>query len=31
MSYFAPDCFHFSAKGHMEGAKALWKNMVCEL
>ncbi|XP_019849320.1 PREDICTED: phospholipase B1, membrane-associated-like [Amphimedon queenslandica] len=26
-SYFAPDCFHFSSKGHMEGAIALWKNM----
>ena len=30
MSYFAPDCFHFSTKGHMEGTKALWQNMVCE-
>jgi phospholipase B1 len=26
-TYFAPDCFHFSTKGHMEAAKALWQNM----
>ena len=28
-SYFAPDCFHFSTKGHKEVAVALWNNMVC--
>ncbi|PIK37685.1 putative phospholipase B1, membrane-associated-like [Apostichopus japonicus] len=27
-SYFAPDCFHFSAKGHATMAKELWKNML---
>ncbi|PAA55063.1 hypothetical protein BOX15_Mlig012266g2 [Macrostomum lignano] len=27
-SYFAPDCFHFSRKGHDESAKALWNNMI---
>ena len=27
-SYFAPDCFHFSTKGHKEMAVALWNNMV---
>ncbi len=27
-SYFAPDCFHFSAKGHKEAAVGLWNNMV---
>uniref|UniRef100_A0A670HQP5 Phospholipase B1, membrane-associated n=1 Tax=Podarcis muralis TaxID=64176 RepID=A0A670HQP5_PODMU len=27
-SYFAPDCFHFSQKGHSQGARALWNNMV---
>ena len=27
-SYLAPDCFHFSAKGHTEGALGLWNNMV---
>jgi phospholipase B1 len=26
-SYFAPDCFHLSIKGHTEAAKALWQNM----
>lgn len=27
-SYFAPDCFHFTIKGHEELAKGLWNNMV---
>lgn len=27
-SYFAPDCFHFGAKGHATLAKELWNNMV---
>ena len=27
-SYFSPDCFHFSAKGHALGAKEIWNNMV---
>ena len=27
-SYFAPDCFHFSEKGHRDAAVALWNNMV---
>uniref|UniRef100_A0A670HPJ3 Phospholipase B1, membrane-associated n=1 Tax=Podarcis muralis TaxID=64176 RepID=A0A670HPJ3_PODMU len=27
-SYFAPDCFHFSQKGHSQGARALWNNML---
>lgn len=27
-SYFAPDCFHFSAKGHSRSALALWNNML---
>ena len=27
-SYFAPDCFHFSSRGHAVGAKDLWNNMV---
>ncbi|XP_033633304.1 phospholipase B1, membrane-associated-like [Asterias rubens] len=27
-SYMAPDCFHFSAKGHAETGNALWNNMV---
>ncbi|KAJ8044684.1 Phospholipase B1, membrane-associated [Holothuria leucospilota] len=27
-SYFAPDCFHFSAKGHAVAAKELWNNML---
>ncbi|XP_048112740.1 phospholipase B1, membrane-associated-like [Alosa alosa] len=26
-SYFSPDCFHFSVKGHEEMAKGLWNNM----
>ena len=26
-SYFAPDCFHFSVKGHAATSKALWENM----
>eukprot|EP00062_Callorhinchus_milii_P020808 gi/632976868/ref/XP_007905030.1/ PREDICTED: phospholipase B1, membrane-associated [Callorhinchus milii] len=26
-SFFSPDCFHFSVKGHEEMAKALWNNM----
>ncbi|KAK3563569.1 hypothetical protein QTP86_030976, partial [Hemibagrus guttatus] len=26
-SYFAPDCFHFTIKGHEELAKGLWNNM----
>ncbi|XP_022094631.1 uncharacterized protein LOC110981397 [Acanthaster planci] len=28
LSYMAPDCFHFSAKGHAETAKGLWNNMM---
>ncbi|KAJ8309462.1 hypothetical protein KUTeg_014336 [Tegillarca granosa] len=28
LSYFAPDCFHFSVKGQQAAATALWKNMV---
>jgi len=27
LSYFAPDCFHFSRKGHAQSAIALWNNM----
>ncbi|XP_041469355.1 phospholipase B1, membrane-associated-like [Lytechinus variegatus] len=27
-SYFAPDCFHLSAKGHAQGGLELWKNMI---
>lgn len=27
-SYFSPDCFHFSAKGHALGAKEIWNNMI---
>ncbi|XP_077996977.1 phospholipase B1, membrane-associated-like [Glandiceps talaboti] len=27
-SYFAPDCFHFSGKGHGQAAHALWNNML---
>ncbi|XP_070579176.1 phospholipase B1, membrane-associated-like [Ptychodera flava] len=27
VSYFAPDCFHFSRKGHEAAAKALWNNL----
>jgi len=26
-SYFAPDCFHFSGKGHSRAALSLWNNM----
>ncbi|CAF3210653.1 unnamed protein product [Rotaria socialis] len=26
-SYFAPDCFHFSGKGHAQAALSLWNNM----
>jgi len=28
LSYFAPDCFHFSQFGHAAVAKAMWKNML---
>jgi len=28
LSYFAPDCFHLSLKGHRAAADALWNNMV---
>ncbi|XP_038074942.1 phospholipase B1, membrane-associated-like [Patiria miniata] len=28
LSFMAPDCFHFSAKGHAETGKSLWNNMV---
>ncbi|XP_078664456.1 phospholipase B1, membrane-associated-like [Branchiostoma floridae x Branchiostoma belcheri] len=28
LSYFAPDCFHFSGKAHAEAAEALWMNML---
>lgn len=27
-SYFAPDCFHFSARGHAAAAVELWKSMI---
>eukprot|EP01013_Petalomonas_cantuscygni_P029833 TRINITY_DN55719_c0_g1_i1.p1 TRINITY_DN55719_c0_g1~~TRINITY_DN55719_c0_g1_i1.p1 ORF type:complete len:430 (-),score=70.54 TRINITY_DN55719_c0_g1_i1:364-1593(-) len=27
-SYFAPDCFHFSGKGHQAAAIMLWNNML---
>merc|ERR1712135_128410 len=27
-SYFAPDCFHFSGKGHAAAGEALWNNMM---
>ncbi|XP_062378039.1 phospholipase B1, membrane-associated-like [Sardina pilchardus] len=27
LSYFGPDCFHFTIKGHEELAKGLWNNM----
>jgi phospholipase B1 len=27
-SYFAPDCFHFSTKGHAASAVGLWNNIV---
>jgi len=26
--YFAPDCFHFSQKGHAASAVGLWNNMI---
>jgi len=26
--FFAPDCFHFSGKGHTQAALSLWNNMV---
>ncbi|XP_065845298.1 phospholipase B1, membrane-associated-like isoform X2 [Oscarella lobularis] len=28
VSYFAPDCFHFSTKGHATAAVSLWNNML---
>jgi len=28
MSYFAPDCFHFSAKSHSAAGLALWNNLM---
>lgn len=28
LTYLAPDCFHFSVKGHHNVATALWNNMV---
>ncbi|XP_048737622.2 uncharacterized protein LOC125652446 [Ostrea edulis] len=28
LSYFAPDCFHLSEKGHKCAAEALWNNMI---
>ncbi|CAH1792265.1 unnamed protein product [Owenia fusiformis] len=28
MSFFAPDCFHFSHKGHAAAAEALWNSML---
>jgi len=28
VSYFAPDCFHFSVKGHNTAGPALWNNML---
>jgi len=30
-SYFAPDCFHFSRKGHSIAAAALWGNLFQDL
>ena len=27
-SYFAPDCFHYTAKGHEAAAEALWNSML---
>ncbi|XP_046874335.1 phospholipase B1, membrane-associated-like [Hypomesus transpacificus] len=27
LSFFSPDCFHFTIKGHEELAKGLWNNM----
>ena len=31
VSYFAPDCFHFSLKSHAIAGVALWNSMVCIL
>ncbi|KAM3856764.1 phospholipase B1, membrane-associated [Vipera latastei] len=28
VSYFAPDCFHFSQKTHTQAARGLWNNML---
>lgn len=28
LSFFAADCFHFTARGYAEMAMALWNNMV---
>ncbi|XP_033736180.1 phospholipase B1, membrane-associated-like [Pecten maximus] len=28
LSYFAPDCFHLSRRGHQAAATALWNNML---
>jgi len=28
LTYFSPDCFHFSGKAHAEAAEALWMNML---
>ncbi|XP_064601697.1 phospholipase B1, membrane-associated-like [Liolophura sinensis] len=28
LSYFAPDCFHFSEKGQAAAAEGLWNNMI---
>ncbi|XP_041366930.1 phospholipase B1, membrane-associated-like [Gigantopelta aegis] len=28
MTYFSPDCFHFSGKGHGAAALSLWNNML---
>lgn len=28
LSYFAPDCFHLSLKGHRAATEALWNNMI---
>jgi len=28
VSFFSPDCFHFSSKGHAMGAMNTWNNMV---
>ncbi|XP_038654996.1 phospholipase B1, membrane-associated-like [Scyliorhinus canicula] len=27
-TYFSPDCFHFSLKGHSQAARGLWKNLL---
>ncbi|XP_067875649.1 phospholipase B1, membrane-associated isoform X2 [Heterodontus francisci] len=27
-TYFSPDCFHFSWKGHSQAARGLWKNLL---